>query len=299
MATTSTLPIITFDPAQDTVEEKFYYGHRLVETEDDEGNYRVQYVPLAQDDFLTPQHGDHFVQGTLHVRDVNDLESIVHYALRERFDLTVFSDLKMEWPDPTWYSPAPDVSVVPNVNEPERPRGRFRIEEEGTQPTLVIEMVSPRYVRPDLFDKVFIYQRAGIDEYIIIDSGLREGRTAVDYIVGGYRLEGERYRPIQPDENGFVLSRVANLLFGPSGDHQKFHVLDAKTRTRILSDRERAEAERERAEAEHKRAEAEHEARVLAEQRVQYEAGARESAEAQVRELAAELARLRGEQPNS
>lgn len=199
MATTSTLPIITVDPARVLEEDRFYYGHRLVKGEDEHGQYTMSYVPLAEDDFLNPQHGDHFVQGTLYTQDVDDLKSAVRYALRDRADLTVFSDLKLEWPNPDWYSPAPDVSVVLNVREPDKPRGEFRITKEGTQPILVIEMVSPRYVCPDLYKKVFAYQQAGVDEYIIIDSGLCERRRTVDYVVAGYRLIGERYQPIQPD----------------------------------------------------------------------------------------------------
>ncbi len=289
---TPTLPIIAVDPARVVEEDKFYYGHRLVEDVDEHGRYDMRYVPLAEDDFLNPQHGDHFVQGTVHRGDLTSIRGSIRYALCQRTDLTVFSELKMEWPDPSWDSPAPDVSVVPNVQKPEQPREEFYVSAEGTQPALIVELTSPRFLRFDLYRKVFIYQQAGVDEYIIIDSGLREGRNSVDYTVAGYQLDNNRYRPIQPDEDGFVLSQVVNLLFGPSADRQTFLVLDADTRTRILSDWERAEAETQRAEAAHQ-------ARILAEQRVKRAVAARQSAEQRLRELEAELARLRSQPSNS
>ncbi|MEM7134553.1 MAG: Uma2 family endonuclease [Chloroflexota bacterium] len=255
--------------------DPFYYGYRTIMNYDDEGNYiNCTYIPLKQEDFLNPEEGDHFVQGTRHEQDVDDIKSIFRHIHRNNSDITVYSDLQMDWGVPGLSKPAPDVSVIPNVTDPGKPRGSFVVPNEGTRPDFVLEMVSPRYVSADYDDKVPLYQLVGIQEYIIVDSGLRSWQDALNYSVRGYRLSGGQYVEIQPNADGWVYSEINDVWVGTTPTRDSFIVVDSQTREPILSDEVRAEE---------------------AEVRARAEALARSEAEKRQSELEAELARLRAQ----
>jgi len=262
--------------------DEFYYGHRLAITYDETGKKIFTYEPLSPDDFLDPEEGDHFVQGTLHYDDVEQAMSTFRYLYRNDPAVTVFSDLKMVWGIEGLSQPAPDVAVVPNVQDPDRARRVFDVGVEGTRPRFILEIVSPRYREPDREKKVAIYERAGVEEYVIVDSWLtEEDRQEVFYEVLGYRLQGGRYTAIQPDERGWVYSTVNDVWIGVSEERDRFFVVDARSGERILPDKERAEVAEALAEA--------------AEALAQAEAAARAEAERRARAMETELAQLREE----
>ena len=99
----------------------------------------------------------------------------------------------------------------------------------------------------------------------------------------GYRLQGDDYVPIVPNERGWLWSEVLGVWLGVSDlpyqgwRYRWLRYYDAEGRLVPTGE----EAERQRAEAEHQRAEQE---RLL-----------REQAERRLAELEAELKRLRGE----
>lgn len=308
-------PTAAIEPVSQELLDKFYYGHRLAVSYDKTGQEIYTYQPLKQEDFLDPQEGDHFVQGTLHEQDVDDVKSIFRYIHTGNPRTTVYSDLKIDWGIPDLSKPAPDVTVIPDVVDPEKPRGSFVVPEEETRPIFVLEMVSPRYVKPDYEAKVDIYERAGVEEYIIIDSGLRPWRNEIAYTVKGYRMFEGCYVPIQPDERGWIYSVINHVWIGVTADQDHFFVIDAETNEEILSDEKRAalaeawakaetvartQAE-EQAKAAQERVTIEALARTQAEERVKAEASARSQAEeqtkaAQERAAAEVLARTQAEE---
>jgi hypothetical protein len=154
---------------------------------------------------------------------------------------------------------------------------------EGTRPRFILEVVSPRYRQPDRDSKVAIYEQAGVEEYFIIDSWLKDDR--VSYEVLGYRLENDIYVEIQPNQKGWLFSQVNNIWVGVSEDQHRFFVVDRQTNQPILPAEKRAEAEAARAEAEAARAEAET-------ARAEAEAEARQQAEARAAELETRLREL-------
>ncbi|MCP4107604.1 MAG: hypothetical protein GY749_19020 [Desulfobacteraceae bacterium] len=62
-----------------------------------DGGESVSYRPLTLDDFLEPEEGDVYMEGSLHEKDIVSLKSIFRSHLKNRKDITVFSNLKMEW----------------------------------------------------------------------------------------------------------------------------------------------------------------------------------------------------------
>lgn len=277
------MTIKTRDPlrpltATERLDDEFYYGYRTIITYDKNGKEVYSYKPLTLADFLDPEEGDLFMQGTLHDEDTDALKSIFRHLYHDEPTTAVFSDLKILWGIEGLSQPAPDVMVIPNVNEPAKPRPAFDVEIEGTRPRFILEVVSPRYRQPDRDKKVAIYEQAGVEEYFIIDSWLKG--EEVSYEVLGYRLQEGIYSEIQPNEQGWVFSQVNKVWVGVSEDRQRFFVIDAQSEQPILPAEKRAEAETARAEAETARAEAEAIARQQAEARLA-------EVEAQLRELQA------------
>ncbi len=265
-----------FTPTE-RLDDEFYYGYRTIITYDADGREVYSYQPLTPDDFLNPQEGDLFMQGTLHHEDTEALQSIFRHLYRANPTTVVFSDLKILWGVPGLAQPAPDVTVVPNVSDSSRPRPAFDVSQEGTRPCFILEVVSPRYRQPDRDKKVAIYEQARIEEYFIVDSWL-EG-PQVNYEILGYRLVGDIYSQIQPNEQGWVFSQVNNVWMGVDETQQHFFVIDGRTGEPILPAETRAQIEAEaRAQAE-TRAQIEAEARAQAETHAQIEAEARAQAE--------------------
>lgn len=245
------------------------FVHRWVEGPD--GTSELLELPLTPEYFLDPQVGDQMVQGLLHGTVVRKLAELVERRLLAGGRTAILSDTKLLWDTPGLKEPAPDVAVVFGVEEPEgRLRETFRVAEEGVCPCLVIEVVSqkdPRIARKDRVDKVEIYRRGGIAEYLLLELPNKRSRQRFEW--KGYRLDPSgRYQPIPPDAQGRLVSETTGLSFGVTLDGQWFEVFVHQTGERLLSSLE-LEATR------------------------QAEAEARQAAEAEVARLKAELARLK------
>ncbi len=187
------------------------------------------------------------MEGNLHEYDVDRLRGIFRFHLGDRENITVYSDLKIIWGVDDLDEPAPDISVLRNVRDPEKARSSFHVRDEGTKPFFVMEVVSPRYRSQDIKKKPVIYREAGVSEYIIADPGLRGGK--VSYTVSGYRLMGNRYVKIKPDSQGRIRSMTTGVLVGTAESGTRLVVYNALTGEEILSDDERADQEKARADS--------------------------------------------------
>jgi Uma2 family endonuclease len=234
-------------------------------------------MPLTPELFLNPHIGDQMTQGPRHFDAVQEIYSLLKEHFRADPHVLVLGDVKHVLA-PGLPAPGPDISVTRGVQVKNDPRRfSFRVKREGVRPCLIIEVVSPldsKIRRTDLQDKVEIYQRAGVEEYLIVDSTLGDLR----FRLLGYRLDGSgRYRQIEPDAQGRVLSESTGLWFQVSPDGERVFVFDLTGR-RLLNLEEQREARQE------------------AEVRAARESEARTEAEEQIARLQAELDRLRGKQ---
>jgi Uma2 family endonuclease len=214
----------------------------------------------------------------------------------------------------------PDFFVVLGGVDGTKDRKRWVVWHEGGRyPDVIIEITSPSTKSKDTKDNLLLYSKVfRTREYYWYDEGSGE--------LVGYRLEGDDYVPIAPNENGWLWSEVLGVWLGVSDlpyqgwRYRWLRYYDAEGRlvpTGEEAERARAEAERQRAEQaeqraarerlrreqERQRAEAERilreQERLLreqAEQRAEQERLLREQAEQRLAELEAELKRLRGEQ---
>ena len=226
-------------PHYEDSDDEYYYGYRTIITYDEKGRSVYSYRPLTPEDLLEPEEGDVYMEGSLHEKDLDRLKSIFRHALKGRKNVTVYSDLKIEWGAEGLPNPAPDISIFENVKDPEKPRNSFFVREEGVKPFFILEVVSPRYRNTDTNKKPEIYRKARVPEYIVVDPGLKENK--IFYTVSGHRLAGNRYVKIKPDSQGRILSLTTGLFIGVSESRDRLVVTDVQTGEEILSDDERAE----------------------------------------------------------
>jgi Uma2 family endonuclease len=165
----------------------------------------------------------------------------------------------------------PDFFVVLGGVDGTKDRKRWVVWHEGGRyPDVIIEITSPSTKSKDTEDNLLLYSKVfRTREYYWYDEGSGE--------LVGYRLEGDDYVPIAPNENGWLWSEVLGVWLGVSdapflGWRYRWLRFYREDGSLVLTGEE---AERQRAEQE----------RLL-----------REQAEQRLAELEAELKRLRGEQ---
>lgn len=242
---------------------------RWVERPD--GHLELVEMPLTPELFLDPQLEDKMVQGPRHSEVTTSLVVLLRsYLQSKRDDVLVLSDVK-HYLIPGFPSPAPDVSVIYGIrwsHDEEWPES-FDVAREGVRPSLVIEVVSPkdaRIRRTDKKDKVQLYQQAGIPEYLIVDPPRR--KTGFRFQWTGYRLDSwGRYRSIEPDADGALLSETTGVRFNVSPRGDLIIALDPVTGKELQE--------------------------LISDERVQREIEARNAAEAEVLRLREELERLK------
>lgn len=149
----------------------------------------------------------------------------------------------------------PDAFVVKGVSPKRRRTYKTWIERKG--PDVVIETTSRRTRRKDMVQKPQLYARLGVKEYFLFDPD----EEYLDPPLQGYRLIGETMAPIEADAAGRLESRELGLKLSLEEGEVQFYRLD--TGERLLTADERAEREAE----------------------------ARQTAEAEIARLRAELAR--------
>ena len=257
--------------------DKFPYGWRY-KTKTLPNGEKIDYKePLTTDDFLNPQLGDCMIQRDKHLRSNTNLFTVFDNRYANDPSVGVFSDLKMVWGIPGLIEPAPDIAVVPNLQnqDEEADRPIFDVNKEGTRPCLVIEVMSPGYPGDDT-QKVDIYEQAGVQEYIIINPHSEKVRPF--YEIWGYRLVAGTYKPIKLDKQGRLLSQTTNVLFSVHEKGQRLRLRDAHTGKWLLNARETEATLLKETKARQKaeeRVQVEAVARIEAEKKAQAEAAAR------------------------
>jgi Uma2 family endonuclease len=256
-----------------------------------DGKEEVITVPLTPDEALHPEEGYIMPMNTDHARLTQDLNEMLGAHYRNHPELTVFDDLVFKWDHAEIRSFSPDIAIVPHVRNPSATRGEFRVAEEGTRPLLVIEVVSPQSRNGDRVIKVRDYPQVGVQEYIYIDHWERRGQTIWE--IAGFRLAGDRYLPIIPDEDGAIYCETINLRIGI--EDGRVWIEDGNTGEELLTHQktqEALQAEAAARQAAEEQAHVEATARQAAEEQAHAEAAARRTLEARLAELEAQIRQL-------
>ena len=213
---------------------------RWVERPD--GRLELLEIPLTPEDFLDPQLEDKIVQGRPHGATRRFFAELLDRHFRSDPDVMVLEDMK-HLLGPGLPGPAPDVSVIRGAKDNDPEIESYDMRRQEVPPCLVIEVISPRdsrIRRTDEVDKVALYEQIGVREYLLVDTPRRA--TAHRFRVRGYRLGPDgRYRPIEPDREGRLLSEATGLWFGVSPNGDRIEVFDALTGARLLTPQEAEE----------------------------------------------------------
>ena len=182
------------------------------------GRMELVSMPLTPELFLNPRVGDKMSQGKRHFDITRQIVDRLEDFFRPVPGVLITGDMKHLF-GPGLDQPGPDVSVIRGVRDRDADRESFDVVAEGVRPCLIIEIVSPlssRIRKTDLEDKVLLYRRVGIPEYLILDCQRRDRR----FRLIGYRLGPSGYQPIKADDEGRLLSETTGLWFqvAPDGD---------------------------------------------------------------------------------
>lgn len=238
-----------------------------------------------------------------HALAVIDLFGPLYVHMAKRSGRQVFTNMNLYYPVPGLPANqplpyvSPDIMVVAPPQPLEHEITSYFIGRDGPAPVLVIEALSQRSAQQrDLGEKLTLYALLQFPEYMLVDPTGRflEERLLIK------RLGPDGQWIDECDADGRVTSRLGfHVAIG--ADH-RVHVTDSATGAVYLRPDEAAArvdtAAQERFVAE-QRAQAEAEARRRAEDQTAAEATARRKAEQQLRELQAELDRLRRTPPNT
>ena len=102
---------------------------------------------------------------------------------------------------------APDAFVVKDCDP--RRRKIYKLWEEGKPPNFVLETTSDSTQSEDLQHKMRLYARLGVAEYFLYD-------PLGDWLeppLLGYRMVGGGYVPLEPGDNGGILSEELGISF--------------------------------------------------------------------------------------
>ncbi len=188
-------------PAQSV--DPFHIGTRYVKCFDANGKRDDKLVPLTEEDFLHPQEEDRLMLNNAHNIAVRYLHEAILQACRARPSVRVFSDHRIDWQHPEIRPHGPDVVVFDRFTmDWDDLRGTLPVADLGIEVIAVFEVTSEstRYI--DLDKKFVEYAAVGIPYYILVDVAEPNGNPNVR----GYRLDGDRYKPMRRDvELGFMV----------------------------------------------------------------------------------------------
>ena len=262
----TTIEVLTAAPGAEGVDpaDPFRYGWRYVQRARDDGTVEVEQAPLTLEDVLHPREGDQVTHSAAHQRRSRYLCDVLEAQLAHDPSAVVLDDVRIAWGVPELLPHGPDIAVILGVRE-RRNWSTFDVAAEGVRPALIIELTSPETASIDRSSKLEEYDLAGVPLYVIVDTALPRRRPTLRLL--GYRQSPTGYQVLAPDERGRLWLAPARTWLGVEGGE----LVCYDEAGRLLGDYRALAA-------------------ALAE-----EAQARAAAEARVRELEAELRRLRGE----
>lgn len=269
-------PVESQSTVQSEQQEDFAYGWREREKILANGASVQERIPLTLNDILHPQVGDFRMHTDEHERYCIYLYNVLTGILANIAGAIVLHDTRVSWPDPDLDAHGPDIAVIFDVAE-HRDWSTFDTAEEGTKPTLIIEVTSPKTRSVDLVNKHDEYEQAGIDYYIIVDIRRRKSGIARELI--GYRLTDNGYEQMFPNKQGRLWMKPVGLWIGIEGTNLVCYDEDerkVKSHVEVLADLN-----------------IETSARAKAEKMAQDEASALAEAEKRIAELEAEIDRLK------
>ena len=183
-------------------------------------------IPLEQEIEYPTSDGQPMAETTLHRKVMADLIEALERHFADVPDVWVGGNLFLCWEKGNPEAArAPDVLLARGVTKWDRPN--YLLWEE-TPPSLIVEVTSRKTRREDQRDKKVIYERIGVEEYVLFDPYGDHLRPRLQ----GYRLAGGCYQPILPAADGSLASRTTGLTLRPEG--KRLRLVDLQTDELLL-----------------------------------------------------------------
>jgi Uma2 family endonuclease len=188
-------------------------------------------IPLQREIHYPESDGQPMGETELHREEMTYLIQALQSWYQEAPDVHVGGNLFLYYVqgDPRAVV-SPDVYVTKGI--PKGLRRIYKLWEEKKPPSLVIEVTSDSTRDEDLRKKKGIYERLGVEEYLLFD-------PLGDYLeprLQGYRLVSRRYQPLSLESDGSLTSRTIGLKLLPEG--HRLRLIDPATGDLLLSDQE-------------------------------------------------------------
>lgn len=181
----------------------------------------------------------------------------------------MLDDVRIAWDVPDLKAHGPDIAVIIGVQQRQN-WSAFDVAREGVRPALIIEITSPETASIDRSNKLEEYDIAGVPLYVIVDTVVLRKEPTLRLL--GYTQTAGGYQVLPPNERGRLWLAPVQLWLGT--EHNELVCYNAADEP--LGDYQALAAALAEESA----------AREIAEQRA-------EAAEAKLREVEAELRRLR------
>jgi len=278
----STAIIVQASPPDGTESDLYRYGWRYIKHPQPDGTTQFEQVPLTLHDVLHPEEEDFILQSALHDRLCAYFVNVVRARVAQDPTTVVLSDCRIAWDVPDVEPLGPDVALIFGVHE-QRNWSTFDVAVEGVRPALVIEVTKASTRQLDLYEKIDLYDLAGVPLYVVVDVVQRRNQAIPRLL--GYQQTPTTYIPMIPNEQGWLWLEPIGLWLGAHDGQVACFDQDGA----LIGDYVQVDAARIEAEA---RVEAEVRARVEAEARAKIAEARAEIAEARLRDLEAELRHL-------
>jgi len=135
-------PITSAHPAETVEADLFRYGWRHVQRELPDGTVDIDQIPLTLVDLLHPEAGDQVPHSFDHQRRMRYLCNVLAARLARDPTAVVLDDVRIAWDVPDLKPHGPDIMVIFGVRE-RKNWSTFHVADEGTRPTVIIEVTSP------------------------------------------------------------------------------------------------------------------------------------------------------------
>ncbi|MFI5460211.1 MAG: Uma2 family endonuclease [Isosphaerales bacterium] len=189
----------------------FRYGYRYVRKKLPNGRVGFDRVPLTLEDVLHPQFGDVHVLSSAHSLDCRYTHDVLDAWLADDPSAAVLSDVGVFWDEPELEHHSPDITVILGVQR-RQDWSSFHVKTEGVRPVLIVEVTSPATRVNDVKTKVEEYAQARVPFYVIADARGRGKKRRLKLI--SYRLERGAYKPVELDEQGRAWLEPVRLWLG-------------------------------------------------------------------------------------
>ena len=210
----------------------------------------IPYVPTETTDLYPESDGKPMADTGLHLYWIKRIQDMIETYLSENPEAYISGNIMMyDREGPMHTAISPDILVAFGLGK--KFRRTYKVWEEGKPPDFVMEFSSRRTYRNDLIEKMAHYARMKIAEYFLYDPD----RRYLPSPLLGFQLVGDAYVEIAPDVDGGICSEVLGLSFHLT--EEGLAVYDPLSERWLQTRAEQEAAARRKAEAEVKRLQAE------------------------------------------